>query len=249
MDYDGFEVPHSAELHAAFYESLVRGATPDDCDGWAEGKSISTQGYGQFWIPRKHFRPDDINPGVGGKFVRIHRYRYEIEVGPIPPGYTVDHLCHNEDKTCEGLGRDCPHRKCSNPRHLRPETLANNRKAAARPRPSEKHDGSGHRQAKTHCPKDHPYTDENTGWVERRGHRERYCKACNREKVYRAKHGVDRPADWDESLSRAGVEVCHRGHAYDEANTKYDSTTGKRRCRECERINWKASRERARQQE
>lgn len=214
-----------------FWPRVDTSAGEDGC--WVWTGSLSAAGYGYFWID--------------GHGHTAHRYAYERLIGPIPAGLTLDHTCHNDDKDCLD-GSKCLHRRCVNPAHLVPETLSQNRKNSTRKRPHTKF-GTEIHPAPTHCPKGHPYTDENTGWVERRGHRERYCKACNREKVYRAKHGVDRPADWDESLSRAGVEVCHRGHAYDEANTKYDSTTGKRRCRECERINWKASRERARQEE
>jgi hypothetical protein len=202
-------------------------AGEDGC--WLWTGSRSQKGYGYFYID--------------GGYKIAHRYVYERLIGPIPEAYTLDHVCHNEDKTCL-VGDECQHRRCVNPAHLCPETMAQNRKNAARKRPHTKHDGTGSRPARASCPKGHPYNEENTGWVERRGTRERYCKACNREKVYRAKYGSERPADWDVSLSRAGVSVCHRGHAYDEQNTRYDSTTGKRRCRSCERINDRASKER-----
>lgn len=43
----------------------------------------------------------------------------------------------------------------------------------------------------------------------------------------------------------ANLTHCHRGHAFDEANTYSPPGRGGRRCRECTRINKRARRERA----
>ena len=53
-----------------------------------------------------------------------HRKMYEQEVGPIPDGYVIDHICH-DPATCK-LGNACPHRGCVNPTHLRPVTRTAN---------------------------------------------------------------------------------------------------------------------------
>jgi hypothetical protein len=53
-----------------------------------------------------------------------HRFCYELLVGPIPDGMTLDHLCHTTS-TCPG-GPDCLHRRCVNPLHLDPVTLVEN---------------------------------------------------------------------------------------------------------------------------
>src|SRR5690349_5100392 len=43
-----------------------------------------------------------------------HRVAYELLVGAIPDGMTVDHVCHNRSTTCLG-GPSCLHRRCVNP--------------------------------------------------------------------------------------------------------------------------------------
>jgi hypothetical protein len=49
-----------------------------------------------------------------GGWVNVHRWAYEFFVAPIPPGYHVDHLCHNT--------------RCQNPLHLDAVTPAENRR-------------------------------------------------------------------------------------------------------------------------
>lgn len=111
-------------------------ATPTGCWQWTG--TVTDQGYGTIW--------------VNGKNRKAHRVTYEMFVGPIPDGLTLDHLCRN--------------RPCVNPEHLEPVTqLINNLRG----------DTLGARNlAKTHCPRNHPYDAENTEWY--RGHR--YCRAC-----------------------------------------------------------------------
>lgn len=46
--------------------------------------------------------------GVKGKKLMVHRVAYELEVGPIPPGLFIDHICHN--------------RACIRPSHLQSVT-------------------------------------------------------------------------------------------------------------------------------
>lgn len=66
---------------------------------------------------------------------RGHRLVYEMTVGAIPDGLTLDHDCHTRDMSCPG-GVTCIHRRCVNPSHLKPMTMAENyslRRPPARP--------------------------------------------------------------------------------------------------------------------
>ncbi len=56
--------------------------------------------------------------------VYAHRYAYELLVGPIPEGLTLDHLCRVP--------------ACVNPDHLEPVTKAENIRRAARTRHEER---------------------------------------------------------------------------------------------------------------
>lgn len=69
---------------------------------WEWLGALDKDGYGKF-----RFR---------GWSARAHRVAYELFVGE-PKSMSLDHLCHNEDKTCAG-GKGCLHRRCVNPGHL-----------------------------------------------------------------------------------------------------------------------------------
>jgi hypothetical protein len=95
--------------------------------------------------------------GVNGTRVYVHRFAYELEVGPIPDGLTIDHLCRV--------------RYCVNPDHLEAVTQRQNvmrspvQVTAVNAR-------------KTHCPRGHEYSGR-----DKRGWRE--CRTCrnNRKQV------------------------------------------------------------------
>src|SRR5271167_976762 len=89
-------------LEARFWPQMNR---TDTCWLW---KGFLHNGYG-------HIRDKNW------KIQLAHRVAYELLVGPIPVGLTIDHLCHNTDDTCKG-GSTCPHRECVNPAHLEPVT-------------------------------------------------------------------------------------------------------------------------------
>lgn len=103
---------------------------------------------------------------VNSRMCVAHRAVYEILIGPIPAGLTLDHLCRNTS--------------CVNPEHLEPVTIREN---VLR---SEIHFASINVK-KTHCPQGHPYTKENTYiW-----HRRRKCRICQNatSRKYRAMKG------------------------------------------------------------
>lgn len=96
-----------------------------------------------------------------------HRVAYELLIGEIPAGLTLDHLCHTNDPTCRG-GKDCPHRACVNPWHLEPV-------------PARVNNLRGGNAVKTHCKRGHEFTPENT---ESYGPGEgRTCRACRLDSV------------------------------------------------------------------
>lgn len=95
-----------------------------------------------------------------------HRRVWENEVGPIPEGLELDHLCEV--------------RLCINIKHLEPVTHAENLRR-----------GRSHkwRLAITHCPAGHEYNEENTGHTVTATTVRRYCKVCKRirNRAYRQK--------------------------------------------------------------
>ena len=97
--------------------------------------------------------------------VRVHRYVWERDVGPIPEDRVIDHQCRNRD--------------CINVMHLRIVTHQINILENAV--------GVGWQleSAKTHCPKGHPYNETNT----RINKRKRACRECDRlaQRCYRAR--------------------------------------------------------------
>lgn len=94
--------------------------------------------------------------GVKGKIYRVHRYAYELEIGPIPDGMVIDHLCRV--------------RHCVNPAHLEPVTVRENTLRGVGP--------SALAATQTHCWRGHEYTPENTYIHASKG--DRRCRTCKR---------------------------------------------------------------------
>ena len=82
-------------------------------------RHVARKQPGQCWPWTGTVRKDNgyAHIRVQGQWVYAHRLAYEVLVGPIPEGMTVDHTCHNADETCKG-GSECKHRICCNPDHL-----------------------------------------------------------------------------------------------------------------------------------
>jgi len=118
-----------------------------------------TRGYGYF-----EFR--DRQTGKMRR-VRANRWLYEQMIGPIPKGKVLDH-------------RVCDNPPCVRPDHQEPATQRQNilrgKGLAAQ------------NAAKTHCPRDHPYSGDNLIITSNGG---RACRTCEnkrcREYYYRMK--------------------------------------------------------------
>lgn len=113
-------------------------------DCWLWPGSTDGKGYG---LAKLH-----------GRTRRVHRVVYEHLVGPIPEGYTLDHLCRV--------------RNCANPAHLEPVTSAVNtlRENSIAP--------AAINARKTHCIRNHPLSGENLRLV--KDGRYRQCRACTK---------------------------------------------------------------------
>lgn len=131
--------------------------TGDGC--WMWTASTERQGYGH------------VN--IAGRTVGAHRYVYEALVGPIPPGMDLDHICHNEDETCDG-GWTCPHRRYVRPDHLEPTDQGTNLRR-----------GKGlaaTKAAQTHCIHGHAFDEQNT---KVRANGTRSCRMCHAQREAR----------------------------------------------------------------
>jgi hypothetical protein len=119
---------------------------------WLWTGALNSRGYGQF--------------GVNGKSTSTHRISYELFVGPIPEGLTIDHLCRVK--------------ACCNPAHLEAVTGAENTRRAY--------------ADLTECANGHPYTQENTARYGKRKRRD--CLTCRRaeNKRYRDRKRNERLA-------------------------------------------------------
>ena len=115
---------------------------------WTWTGYLNLDGYGRY--------------NFGGKRVLVHRLAYELEIGTIPDGLCIDHLCRN--------------RACCNPKHMEPvDNITNILRG----------DGWTAKNArKTHCPEGHAYSGKNL-WTDKDGRR--HCRICltNIQRLYR----------------------------------------------------------------
>ena len=143
------------KIVAAFWAKVTK---TDTC--WLWNGAPARGGYGSFRIKDRTFR--------------VHRLAYELHNGPIQAGLEIDHVCHNQDPSCQA-GDNCPHRRCVNPDHLEAVTGRENklrgRTIAAR------------NSTKTHCIHGHEFTPENTHHIKpsrTQPNGGRRCRACRR---------------------------------------------------------------------
>lgn len=142
-----------------------------------------------------------------------HRLAWKTWVGPIPPGQTVDHLCHTNALTPCTPGPACQHRRCVNPGHMELVTRAENSRRSHR-----------HLLTTGKCKKGHHYAEH--GKIRSSG--QRYCGACSRDATTRCDrvNGHKPVHDWS--------ETCPHGHLLAEGFLRI-SPKGVKCCRRCER--------------
>ncbi len=115
----------------------------EDTGCWDWIAACESRGYGHFYA---------------GRYWCAHRVSYELFVGPIPIGLTLDHLCRN--------------RRCVNPEHLEPVSHRENILRGMSP--------LADNARRTHCRRGHPLFGDNVK-LENGGRR---CLCCEWLKIH-----------------------------------------------------------------
>lgn len=141
---------HSATLRARFLDKTA--LAENGCWEWMGAKIHN--GYGVI--------------GDGGRSRAAHRVAYEIFVGPIPDGMSIDHLCRN--------------RACVSAEHLEAVTTRENVLRGA--------GISAENAQKTHCLRGHEFTPENIYWIKNPYGPGRECRTCKAQYARRRRPPV-----------------------------------------------------------
>jgi hypothetical protein len=151
-----------ATLEERFWAKVDKTATCWDWIACTDG-----DGYGRFWVGRAYL-PSSTRTA--------HRIAYEMLVGPIADGLTLDHLCRNI--------------RCVRPTHLEPVTPEENGLRG--------NTYQGINARKTHCVNGHEFTPANTYVGTRRDsdRERRTCITCRniRKRAARARLQNERAA-------------------------------------------------------
>lgn len=154
-----YEIPTlTGPQEARFWAKVDRSGGPDSCWPWTAMKLA--KGYGGFFH--------------GGALTGAHRISKFLELGDLPIGKLVRHVCNNPS--------------CVNPAHLEVGTQLENMQ-------DRKEAGTHASTLKTMCPQGHPYDEQNT-IIDGRGHRQ--CRACRkaRSKPYDPEKDRDRQREY-----------------------------------------------------
>jgi len=138
-------LPEALSFEQRFW-SKVEYLGPDECWLWKAGKL--GHGYGMVWNNQKNTN------------VAAHRTAYELMVGEIPDGLTIDHLCRN--------------RACVNPNHMEAVSRGENVLRGVGP--------TAKNAQKDVCHRGHKFD----GVHKEHGKDYRYCRSCARDKWTRA---------------------------------------------------------------
>ena len=128
------------ELGITEFWAKVELGTPDKC--WLWQGILDPDGYGHF-----------------GKRGKAHRIAYELNIGKIPPGKILHHICFQ----CS----------CVNPAHLE---MVTQREHFQRHIINSQQNPAAIAARATHCPQGHPYDLINTKFYKGM----RYCRTCMR---------------------------------------------------------------------
>lgn len=181
---------------------------PDEDGCWLWTGTCRANGYGSFSVRREGDR--------WGK-TTAHRWAYIDQVGPVPDGHEVDHLCRRRD--------------CVRPDHLEAVPLQENRRRRdvhyapevdRTPRPLPDYSAPPPKPPKRNphlCKNGHDRREVGTV----KNGKRRTCKACRDERTRRKRKG-----------GQHGTEThCPAGHPYEDGNIYWHTRPDGSRHREC----------------